>query len=379
MFRFEMYKLLVKQHAFYLALIMFLCEIVFFSFIYNSNTFPNENDEREIYKIMQVMEGKLTNEKILYITDELETVSKSRTELQNMQRRLKNGEYKNRNDYAEDYASVQPHLKKEYAVQEVYSKYKYCSADPERRYMISYDFKGMCRDYPDIFALIFIVTVTSFFFLNEETSMMILIIKSNGSRENNIFSVKIKALMTLIVTFHMIISLIEFLFLKFKAGESLDFPIQSIEYFSNCKYGFTIFETFAIIQSLKLLGNLFIALLTALICMTVKKAVVSAGVPLFLCLIQQFAFKEAKYAYYLPVGLLRATGYFRGDSYETIIILGQSVQIKSFSEVPAEILYLVLFEVFFSAIIVSILGSIHYRSCNNDEKNTVRSADNYIV
>lgn len=391
MLKYEIKKLFLKQYALFLIAATLVLEFFSLSSVYKEAVFDNEIIKQTYYEYMDVMQGKLDDKKEKYIMYEVQEVLNAKSKLSEIQNKLYNNEYLDEDEYLSEYLEIQPYLMKSDALNMVYEKYKYSVKNPSKRYLLSYFPDGFLRDKPDMIMLLFIVSTATVFFMNEEKTKIILLIRSCESTRKNTFLTKIFVIFIMLLAVHMVVSFFEFtFFLKFVGMECMSYPIQSIEYFGGCRYDISILKTFVYVQIIKLLGNIFIATFTVLLTVLFKKPIVSVSLPLTICMLQQFVFEKSNKAYYFPTGLLRALGYFRGDSYEKITNFTETIQVKSFYEVPQNVLIVVVFfSIFFifAAIIyglnyykrivirkrikaTSIMVLILFSGCNNNEKET---------
>lgn len=393
MLKYEIKKLLVKQYALFFIAMVLVLEFFSLSSVYKEVVFDNEIIRQSYYEYMDVMQGKLDEKKEKYIMYEVQKVLNAKSKLTEIQNKLYNNEYFNEDEYLSEYLKIQPYLMKSDAVNMVYEKYKYSVKNPSKRYLFPYFPDGFLRDKSDIIMLLFIISTVTMFFVSEEKTKIILLIRSCESTQKNTFLSKIIVIFIMLLVVHIAVSFLEFTFiLKFVGMEYMSYPIQSIEYFSGCRYDISILKAFIYVQIIKLLGYNFIAAFTVLLTVMFKKVIVSTALPLTTCLLQQFVFEESNKAYYLPTGLLRALGYFRGDSYKKITNFTETIQVKSFSEVPQNIFIVVIFSsvlfIFFSIIygmnyykrivirkhvkVASIMALILilFSGCNNNEKET---------
>ena len=365
MFRLEMKKLLIKQYALPALIILVILEMIFLSFQYSKYEFANEITQEYYHNYMTYLQGKLDSQKEQYILAERESISSAEADYITIQNKMMNGGFSDENEYLAELVRLRSVMEKSDAFDLVYECYTHAAQNTENRYIIPFGAEGMCRDYPDILMLIFVVAVSSVYFLTEESSGMITLIRSCSGKGKNVFSAKICAVFSLIVPAQLLISLCEFCFLWNNIDKNvLIYPVQSLRYFGNCKLKLSIVSAFVIIQLLKLIGYIFILMLTVLVSAVSKKPVFTAALPLSCSLLQQFVFTEQSKAYYLPTGLLRATGYLRGDSYETRKEYDKTVFVKVFSDVPNQVLIGVIVFTAVFIIIAIFVGWNHYTSVN---------------
>lgn len=362
MLKYEIKKLFLKQYAIFFIATTLVLEVFYLSSVYKEAVFDNEIIRNSYYEYMNIMQGQLDDKKEQYIIYEAQEVSNAKSKLTEIQNKLYNDKYLDEDEYLSEYLEIQPYLMKSDAVNMAYEKYKYAVKNPSKHYLIPYFPDGFLKDKPDVIMLIFIVLTTTIFFIYEEKTRIILLIRSCESTKKDTFISKIIILFIILLAVHISVSLLEFTFiLKYVGAECMSYPIQSIEYFGGCRYDISILKTFVYVQIIKFLGYSFIMALTILLTVLSKNAIVSTALPLIICLLQQFVFEKSNKAYYLPTGLLRALGYFRGDSYEKILNFTETIQVKSFSEVPQNILIAVIFFSVFFIFASIICGRFYYK------------------
>ncbi len=369
MFGYELKKLFIKQYAAAALLVLTLLQIIFLSFVYKDMKFDNETTKKHYYEYMDKLEGRLDSEKTAFILSEQESILNAKAELKSLQDAVYQGQITNKNEYTEKNLKIQSVLSKSSAFERIYSMYKYVGASPQNRYFLSYGKFGMCRDYPDIAVLIFLVAYAANFFLCEESSQMITLIKVCENRSKNTFISKIAAFGILIILTQFLISLCEYFFMQESIGkEGLGYPIQCLEYFGGCEYNITILKAFIFIGVLKAIGYIFLFSLIAFLSTVCKKAVISVSVPLVICLIQQFVFSDKSMGYYISTGLLRAVGFFRGDAYETKIYYGNEVSEKVFSAVSkSAMIWVIIISLAFSLVFLTA-GCVYYKGYRKKRK-----------
>lgn len=256
---------------------------------------------------------------------------------------------------------IQSVLNKSEAFEMVFNMYKYARKAPQKRLILSSGELGFCRDYPDVLILIFIIAYSSINLLIEESSKMIVLIRSCENDRKNTFGSKVFSLSILILAVQFLSALFESIFLFSSLGDSINYPVQSLEYFGGCEYDITILQAFVLVQIVKLLGYFFILSLIIILSKFTKKPVPVVSIPLALCFIQQFAFLNPDQSYYVPTGLLRASGYFRGDAYETQTYYGSKVTEKVFSAIPPSVMICVVLITLVFIFFAYLIGFRYYK------------------
>ncbi len=339
MLKHEIKKLFVKRHGLLLMLAMVIAEFVVMNCIYTPKHFDNEITKVAYYDYMSYLSGTLTTEKENFLYSEQEKVYAAKSKEQDLINRIISGELDDEEEYLLGISEIQPLLDKAQALELTFEKYNYVSEAADKRYFIVGEYNGLCRDYPDVLFVAFVVFLTALSFLGEESSQMITLIRAYPKGKSSTLYAKIGALGVFFLIAQILASGCEFLFLCREGGlEALSYPIQSISYFSGCFYNISIAECFVSLQITRLLGYIFLAAIVILLCVTIKKPLFVVFVPCSLCLLQQFLFTEESTAYYLPTGFLRATGYFRGEVYETLSEgTNNQITTKTFSEIPISV------------------------------------------
>ncbi len=342
MLKHEMKKLFVKQYGLIAVAVIIIIQAFLFRSTYQSPDFSNENTKNIFYGYMEVMEGKLDAGKEQFISAERERILDAQAKLKSLQNSLLSGNINDMNEYAVEFAKLQEEVSKSDAFERIFSMYNYSARDSKKRYIISPCKLGFCRDYPDIALTVIIILYSALFFLSEENSRVIALIRACGNSKVNVFLSKLTALFIFIFSAHFSSAICEYFFLRLYLRDGINYPVQSLEYFEGCEYSFSVLQIFIFVQILKFLGYLFLSGITVLLSATVKKAVPIVSIPLATCIIQQFIFTKPSYGYYLPTGLLRSVGYFRGDAYETRHDFSGEIKVKVFSSVPESALFIVI-------------------------------------
>lgn len=316
MFKFEIRKLLVKQKMIFPAAALLALSIVFMLLSYRNAPFANSVTERWYNEYLSEFAGKPSDEKTEKVYAEQEMILDAKNSEELLRADLIDGKFESEQEYIEKASELRKITERSDAFDAFLEVYEAALTDPENRFILQNDYSGMTGDIPDVFILGFVILSAAVFFLNEETSQMISLIKIGENGKTRTFFSKISALVLTIFCVCAFRLSAELLLLA-PRGNELSLPVQSIEYFCGCRYNVSIIETLFITHALRFLGYLFVAVLVMLLAITLKKPLFTVFVPCAACLLQQFLFTEpSSPAYYLPTGLLRAVGYLRGDDIE---------------------------------------------------------------
>ncbi len=332
----ELKKLFIKQYGILLFVIFLIGEILFLNAQYPDSRPANAVTRQHLEEYMSEFSGKLTAESEKKILDEQEIILNAKNAENDIMRKLWYNDYKSESDFLADITPVSIITERSDAFDILMSKYNYASKNPKNRYIISNGYNGMTRDFPDVLITLLVILSTSFLFLNEESSNVITIIRISKNGMVKTLRSKITSVLILICAAHGISVITELLFMLIRGNvNELMFPLQSIEFYRNCPFEISILSAFFAISAIKLLGYFFLAASIVILSVTIKKPLLTVFIPTAVCILQQFLFSPATPAYYLPTGLLRAVGYFRGNSEETRnsgTMLAETV--PDFSEIP---------------------------------------------
>ncbi len=357
----ELKKLFIKQYAI-LAIVFFAAiQCILLSFSYKDINFSNEFTKENYFKYMDIMRGELNAEKEQFILNEQEKIQTAETDLKELQRKLYSGEITTGSEYNDSMMEIQSVLNRSEAFEMIFNMYKYARKAPQKRLIFSSGELGFCRDYPDVPMLIFVIAYSSINLLIEESSKVIVLIRSCEKDRKNTFGSKVFSLSILILAVHFLSALCEYVFLRSSLGDSINYPVQSLEYFGGCEYDITILQAFVLVQIIKLIGYFFILGLIIILSKITKKPVPVVSIPLAVCFVQQFAFLNPDQSYYVPTGLLRASGYFRGDAYETQTYYGSKVTEKVFSAVPLSVMICVVLITLGFIFLTYLIGYRYYK------------------
>lgn len=360
MIKTEFKKMLIKYYGALIAAIVIIGELIVVNLLYQPQKFSSDISERHYYEYMTSYSGQLTHEKETEILAEQEHIVDAKNIRDKIEIDLLRGKYSSENEYISEYQNAVSIIEKKDAFDILFDKYSYSLDDPEKRFLTVGNYNGLAHDAPDVFLLFAVIFLTAVLFLSEEHSNVITFIRISPDGRLKTLRGKITAVFTFALICHIFRIIAEY-FAMISSGNfvELSYPVQSIEFFSNCPYDISILQTFAAISALRLLGYFFIEALVILLAVTVRKSLPTVFVPCAVCVLQQFAFDPATPAYYIQTGFLRAVGYFRGTVTQTDP-MGNDVTI--FSEIPLSyLIFLIAVAAIFIA--VSIAVAYSYYSC----------------
>lgn len=318
MLRHEIKKLFSKHFGLTAMLIVMAAELLILNFSYPKENFANDKDRLYFSQYMSEYSGKLTAEKEQRLLAEQEAILDAYNAEQTIMLKLGRGEYSNEEEFRSDIDKTSAVTERKPAFEKLLAKYEYAADDYEKRYILNCDYDGFASDRPDVPVLVLVILMSAMLFLGEESSNVITFIRISANGKAKSLRAKLVSLFLMIAVVQLFRVVCELIFMSTRGVfAELLFPLQSIEYFGTSEYDLLIIEAFFIVSVLRLLGYLFISALIILLSVTLKKPLFTVFIPCAVCVLQQFVFLPEHRAYYLPTGLLRAVGYFRGSDPES--------------------------------------------------------------
>lgn len=296
MFLKECKKIFIRQYAVLFILVIIIMKIaVVYINGYDSHYMIDEN-EKYYLDYMQKYQGKLTKKHISEIENEYEKL------IHEVNTDLIKGQKKN-------------------AFQVIYHQYLYAK---EQKDGYIFDTRGwqsiLTHDKIDYLLLLGIVVVSTIFFSNEfDSEMHILILTSKKGRYATT-GMKMFLCCATSLTLAAIFQFIQYIYLNVMVGLPYAMaPLQSLEKFEGTQWNCSLEQALLYVFLLKIMGSLFVAVVSILIIVSLKKKVLSLISAVSLFFIADIVCGNTEFAYYLPLGMLKAAGYFFPSQYRTNI------------------------------------------------------------
>lgn len=314
----ELKKLFIKQKGVFIVLLLLIIEVGYIYYQVEQTYNFQTQEDREIYEeYMELLSGKFDAEKEKYIITEDTIISNAKSQYNIIRAELSDRKI-SENEYLEKYSQIEKKIKKDIAFQKVWEKYEFVVQNPENRYFTAYDIPFISNDDLDFLLIFTIILLTSMFLLTEKQTGMIDYIKTtkNGSRKTAL--VKLGIIMSYSVLLVLLISGIEYMAFKVNK-EILNYPLQSLSFYANSPYNFSIGQMWQKIILFRCIGFASLGGVIVLLAETTKSSLFTIFIPTSIITIQEFLFtdKMLEYLVPFPTGLMKTTGYFRGDAYGT--------------------------------------------------------------
>lgn len=368
MLYYEFKKLYIKQFFLLIAIICIVLKCFFLFVLQYSEKEGFTPQDNENYKsLINQIGGRITPENEEQINNYLNQLYDAEKSCVLLRSQLLNGEFDSTNDYASEYARILPVLQQKKAIGALNDDYLYANEDEENRWIISSALPVIETNSIDYILLIFVLILPILVFYQEEKTRVASLIKTY--KAGSIRTIKSKILLVALTVIAMcsIFFVLEFVYCLsvFQKGEIFA-PLQSLRFYSNSPINITIIEAFWRISAVKLFGYLFVALLSSVIITHFKKQLISFLIVLIAYIIEPFAFNQ-NLIYYTPFGLMKATGFFRGDAY-TVSYKGSPSEsiVQDFFMVSKTQTFVVLF---ISLIIICLAIIFCYRTYYSKSKS----------
>lgn len=296
MFYKECKKIFVKQRAVIFLLIILLIKILLVCMNgYDSHYMIDEN-EKYYLEYIEKYQGKITKERITAIEEEYNRITHE-TNSNLMQ------------------------YQKENAFQVVYHQYIY-QKDKGGGYIL--DTRGwqtiLEHDNIDYLLIIGIIIFSTMLFAVEyDTDMHNLLLTSSKGKYHVTFTKLLIGAATSIFL-SAAFQMIQYIYLYVTVGLPFaGYPLQCLEYFEKSNWNCTLGQVCLFVFIIRIFGGIFTAFLSFISINVMKKISLSMISSIAIIIIIDVFCGQKAVAYYLPIGLLKGTGYFWADQYITDI------------------------------------------------------------
>lgn len=321
---YEFYKIMIKQKAI-MYTFLFICIKLVSLLLSSSYSVETTEQNKILYKQYLInVNGKLTEEKERFITDEEKQMNEKNSEKINIVSKYLNREI-SEEEYILKLKDIDNALKKRDAFKILYDQYQYVKQDPENRYFLYTNgwTNLLAPDSPDmILIFLLLIVITPIFTYEYEKNMVPLILTSKkGKAMVPIHKIIAASIITIAVTISF--SAIEYIYCYLKYGlPSGDFPLQSVPFFKTSRYHLSLNQAYLYISLIKVIGFLAFTYLIIFVSVASRKTVIALFASLSGILVPYFIYFDdsIKYKLPLPLGFMIGNGYFRGsdDGIKTV-------------------------------------------------------------
>lgn len=365
LFLFELKKVFIKQYAVIIIFLVVLARLVTSPELYKTSYSDLSPVQQEYYlQYIEQYGGRIDDKKAEEITALYNEVISARRMMDTVNTKNLNGEYKDISEYFEELDAVPKIVEKYDAINLLYQRFLQIDSDRDRLVLLSSDAKGMtCGiDYAAVLAICFICSIMCLY----EKKIKPVHITSQSTKKAagyRLLSIAIAIIMMWALT--NIVQLMSVI--KVIGAENLSYGVASLSDFKYTPFdSLSIFQIYILLEITRLIGYLFIAAVTLLLCMAVNNFVVSCLLPFAATAVWIYLFGTYAPAYYSPFSLVLGYPYFTGK-YE---IIAGNLTIVLYEELPVS-LYAVLVII---NIIVTVTAAVIYLSKYSQKKMKTKKA-----
>lgn len=314
MMGFELKKLLFKQYALLLMIIIIAVKLVTSVGLFKPDYGELSPAQQEIYlSYVNAFGGTLTDEKeaeIISLYSELLGAKSQREQIEN---KRTNGEYATTGEYVEALMSVPDIVQNADAIERLYTDYERISADKEHSVLLASDAPAM-KTGLEYLLLIFICYISASAIYYERKIENLQKTSINGKKS---YIAKLLSLFVIIGIVWTTFTVIELAAVISEIGtENLSASLVSLDGFKNTQYtDLAILQAFFAIESIKLVGYLFTSAVTIILMKTSRNLILSIFTPVAINIVWVYLFSENTIAFFQPFSLMRGAPYFTGALY----------------------------------------------------------------
>lgn len=207
---------------------------------------------------------------------------------------------------------------KKKAFQVIYHQYTY---EKELKNGYIYDYRGwqtlLGRKSTDFIMVTgIIILVTMIYSIEFESDMYGLLLTGKNGKYRS-FIAKSRLSVALSVFISCILELIKIIYVNLASGLPYPYaPLNTLEIFSGTGWNISLVQALIIVLAIRALGCVVLALFCAFLTITMKNKVLSILACILAYLIPDIVCKSSEMIYYLPIGMIKGTGYLFPSGYK---------------------------------------------------------------
>lgn len=314
-FLYELKKILLKQHA--LPLFLLVIAVSFFSLLSakpQNYGFISRTERNDYLETISPFEGMLTEEKEKGIIALKEDFLEVKALFSKLNQEYVAGEI-DEEYYQQMLSRYSETLNRQSVIDAVFERYEYVSADTENRMLIpAKNVPTMSDVSVNYLFLLCIAFCCAHAVMTECTGKANYILVTTNGGQRSVMASKVTILLTLTALTSIIISTFDLVRLANELPTKYwDYSLCSIPRFETTEFSISIIEAFIISQLIKLLGYLFISVSAMLTAYYTKHYVASVFPFIAVPVVADYLAGKNSQALFLPTGFLKGIGYFFGD------------------------------------------------------------------
>lgn len=359
---YEIKKMYIHQKGIFFVALFVLLNIIILIVTDKPVNSSLEESKNQYDAYLKKVEGPLSSQTEQFLLEEANTIKEAKISLDKLYDNYYDGTI-TKAKFSQKRDHLEKVLLNQDGFERIYEQYIYNRENPDQRYFLyTNGWEGLLsNENLDILTVILILLLVTPVFCHEfECSMdIITLTMKKGGRQQTIYKIALVLLSISLIclfTFGM-----RYLFFNLKYGLAHgDYPLQSLSYYSTTAKKVSLMETFIYTSLIKLFGYLNFSVVILFLSVCIRRYALTLFTSTAIILLPYLGMKAsaAKYLFTGPLGLLLATGFFRGNLYETDQLTGKEKLF--FQEIPSStILLLLLVVLSITVFILFILTHLH--------------------
>jgi hypothetical protein len=318
---YEIKKMYIHQKGLLFVVIFFLLNVFILVIADKPVNSSFEKSREQYFTYLKKVEGPLSAQTEDFLFNESNTIKNSKINLDKLYDNYYDGTI-NEDVFSQKRNQLEKILRNQEGFERIYEQYIYIRENPDQRYFLyTNGWDGLLSnenlDFLTVILILLLVTPVLCHEFECSMDLIALTMKKGGWHQiiQKILLVLISIFLLGLFTFGL-----RYLFFDFKYGLAHgDYPLQSLTYYSTTTKNVSLIEAFIYTSSIKMVGYLNFSILVLLLSICIKRYALTLLTSTAAILIPYLGMESstAKYIFTGPLGLLLATGFFRGNLYET--------------------------------------------------------------
>lgn len=318
---YEIKKMYIHQKGLLFVVVFFVLNIFILVITDKPVKSSLEKNRDQYFTYLEKAEGPLTAQTEDFLLNESNTIKYAKTNLDKLYDNYYDGTI-NEDAFSQKRNQLEEVLRNKEGFERIYEQYIYIRENPDQRYFLyTNGWDGLLSnenlDFLTVILILLLVTPVLCHEFECSMDLIALTMKKGGRHQiiQKILLVLISVFLLSLFTFGL-----HYLFFDFKYGLAHgDYPLQSLTYYSTTTKNVSLMKAFIYTSLIKMVGCLNFSILVLLLSICIKRYALTLLTSTAAILIPYLGMEgsTAKYIFTGPLGLLLATGFFRGNLYET--------------------------------------------------------------
>lgn len=372
---YEIKKMYLHQKGL-LFVVMFFLSNIFILIITDrpvNSSFEESRDQYFTY--LEKVEGPLSAQTEEFLLDESNTIKDAKINLDQLYDDYYDGNI-TEDAFTQERDHLEEILQNKDGFERIHEQYIYIRENPDQRYFLyTNGWDGLLSNETLDFltVIVILLLVTPVFCYEFECSMdLVTLTMKKGGRQQAIH--KILLVLVSISLLCLFIFGLRYLFFYFKYGlDHGDYPLQSLSYYSTTGKNVSLMKTFIFTSLIKLIGYLNFSVLILILSICIKRYALTLFTSTAIIMVPYLGMESStvKYIFTGPLGMMLATGFFRGNLYETDLLTNE--ENLYFQEIPISTILIVVsiilvVTVFFVFLLIHINSNVWQKQTRKNGK-----------